>query len=985
MSEQHKTSCCAKQKLAPMVVNIDPVCGMTVAEDSPHVYEHQSVRYLFCCSGCLKKFSANPEAYLTSERAPSVCCSQSKTDISDASSQGKEESAVVTSKGCGCGSKPVSDAEKTTFIDPVCGMTVTDLTKPHTEWQGQDYYFCSEKCLQKFIATPEAYVKAEDAVSVSTSTAGCCGSTPKEAEKKASCCEPKPQTEPDTKASCCVPKPKVEAAKSSCCGGGKHEHHAPSGSAEFIDPVCGMSVDPNTELKTDYQQQIYYFCNPSCLDKFKGDPEFYLIPPNQRPVPEGAADMDYTCPMDPEIVQKGPGTCPICGMALEPMQPTLDDAPNPELVDFSHRFWMTLPLTLIVFVLAMGSHIHSFISPHIQPWIELVLATPVVLWAGKPFIERCWTSYKTRNLNMWSLIGVGVLAAYIYSVVATIFPSVIPMEAKTGHGVAVYFEAACMIVSLSLLGQIMELKARAKTADSLKALLKLQANTAKLVQNDQVVEVDIGMVKQGDILQISSGEQIPLDGVVVEGKTYVDEAMMTGEPVPVKKQVHDTVIGGTVNQQGSIRIQTTAVGANTTLAKMIQTVAEAQRSKAPLQRLADVFAKYFVIVVLLISVLTFATWMVFGGAQFDLALMCAVAVLIIACPCALGLATPMSVMATTGRAAQKGVLFKDAEAIEALSKVNTLIVDKTGTLTEGKPSLKEIQLLSPNVNQAQAEQWIASIEQYSSHPIAQTLTQLVPAQQLLKVADFEDVTGFGVKGQIGEQTLYIGSQKLLEQLGITLDDTLQSQLNQQRATGNVISFLSNSQEVLAYIAIHDAIKANAQQVIQQLIDDGIEVVMATGDHEQNAQLVAKELGIQQVYGNCTPTEKLDIVKKYQAQGKIVAMAGDGINDAPALAQANVGIAMGNGTDIAKQTAQVTLVKGDIRGAADALHMAKLGVRNMKQNLAFSFVYNGLGVPVAAGIFYPLTGLLLTPMFAAVAMSLSSLSVVLNALRLQKSK
>lgn len=971
MSEQHKTSCCSKQKLAPMVVNIDPVCGMTVAEDSPHVYEHQSVRYLFCCSGCLKKFSANPEAYLTSERAPSVCCSQSKTDISDASSQGKEESAVVTSKGCGCGSKPVSDAEKTTFIDPVCGMTVTDLTKPHTEWQGQDYYFCSEKCLQKFIATPEAYVKTEDAVSVSTSTAGCCGSTPKEAEKKASCCEPKPQTESDNKAS--------------CCGGGKHEHTAPSGSAEFIDPVCGMSVDPNTELKTDYQQQIYYFCNPSCLDKFKGDPEFYLIPPDQRPVPEGAADMDYTCPMDPEIVQKGPGTCPICGMALEPMQPTLDDAPNPELVDFSHRFWMTLPLTLIVFVLAMGSHIHSFISPHIQPWIELVLATPVVLWAGKPFIERCWTSYKTRNLNMWSLIGVGVLAAYIYSVVATIFPSVIPMEAKTGHGVAVYFEAACMIVSLSLLGQIMELKARAKTADSLKALLKLQANTAKLVQNDQVVEVDIGMVKQGDILQISSGEQIPLDGVVVEGKTYVDEAMMTGEPVPVKKQVHDTVIGGTVNQQGSIRIQTTAVGANTTLAKMIQTVAEAQRSKAPLQRLADVFAKYFVIIVLLISVLTFAAWMVFGGAQFDLALMCAVAVLIIACPCALGLATPMSVMATTGRAAQKGVLFKDAEAIEALSKVNTLIVDKTGTLTEGKPSLKEIQLLSPNVEQAQVEQWIASIEQYSSHPIAQTLTQLVPAQQLLKVADFEDVTGFGVKGQIGEQTLYIGSQKLLEQLGITLDDTLQSQLNQQRTTGNVISFLSNSQEVLAYISIHDAIKANAQQVIQQLIDDGVEVVMATGDHEQNAQLVAKELGIQQVYGNCTPTEKLEIVKKYQAQGKIVAMAGDGINDAPALAQANVGIAMGNGTDIAKQTAQVTLVKGDIRGAADALHMAKLGVRNMKQNLAFSFVYNGLGVPVAAGIFYPLTGLLLTPMFAAVAMSLSSLSVVLNALHLQKSK
>ncbi|MGY5394940.1 heavy metal translocating P-type ATPase [Acinetobacter sp. NigerLNRRAM0016] len=991
MNEQHKSSCCSKEKKLPTVVTIDPVCGMTVAEDSPHAYEYQSVRYLFCSAGCLNKFVDHSEAYLASEKAQSSCCSKAQTEQADSSVQPEAESMGAASKGCGCASKhQQSEASKAeSFIDPVCGMTVTDLSKPHSEWQGKNYYFCSEKCQQKFIAAPESYVPTEE--EKPAKALGCCGASKPEEKKASTCCGTESKTpetvKAESKSSCCAPKPEPEPAKTGCCGGGKHAHqqHAQSGASAFIDPVCGMTVDPNTELKTDYQQQTYYFCNPSCLDKFKADPEFYLIPHDQRPVPEGAADMDYTCPMDPEIVQKGPGTCPICGMALEPMQPTLDDGPNPELVDFSHRFWLTLPLTLIVFVMAMGSHIHSFISPHIQPWIELVLATPVVLWAGKPFIERCWTSYKTCNLNMWSLIGVGVLAAYIYSVVATIFPSLIPMAAKTGHGVAVYFEAACMIVSLSLLGQIMELKARAKTADSLKALLKLQVNTAKLVQADQVVEVEISMVKQGDILQIASGEQIPLDGVVVEGKTYVDEAMMTGEPVPVKKQIHDTVIGGTVNQQGSIRIQTTAVGANTTLAKMIQTVAEAQRSKAPLQRLADVFAKYFVIVVLLISALTFVAWMVFGGAQFDLALMCAVAVLIIACPCALGLATPMSVMATTGRAAQKGVLFKDAEAIEALSKVNTLIVDKTGTLTEGKPSLKEIRLLSSNVEQAQVEQWIASIEQFSSHPIAQTLMQIVPAQQLLKVEDFEDVTGFGVKGQIGEQTLYIGSQKLLEQLGIGLDPAIQTQLDQQRAAGNVISFLSNSQEVLAYISIHDAIKSNAQEVIQQLMADGIEVVMATGDHEQNAQLVAKELGIQHVYGNCTPTEKLEIVKQYQVQGKIVAMAGDGINDAPALAQANVGIAMGNGTDIAKQTAQVTLVKGDIRGAADAVHMAKLGVHNMKQNLAFSFVYNGLGVPVAAGIFYPLTGLLLTPMLAAVAMSLSSLSVVLNALRLQKAK
>ena len=941
MDEQLKSSCCTKQDLALEIVKVDPVCGMEVSENTAYSFEYQAKKYLFCGQGCQQKFAHDPEKYLFKDNK--------KTSACGCASKAKTEPTVEAKTSCCAGNLPLQPQPKTeSFIDPVCGMQVKKDSKYHTTYQDQDYYFCSEGCLTKFTQAPQAYVQSDK------KTSSCCAATPKVV---------------------------VAEKKSSCCGGGSH---AASLHSE-IDLVCGMSVDTSTDLKTEYLDKTYYFCNPSCLEKFKADPEFYLIPAAERPIPEGAADLDYTCPMDPEIVQKGPGTCPICGMALEPMQPTLNDAPNPELVDFSRRFWLTLPLTLIIFVLAMGSHIHAFIPQHIQPWIELVLSIPVVLWAGKPFIERCWTSYKTRNLNMWSLIGVGILAAFIYSVVATVFPSLIPMAAKTGHGVAVYFEAACMIVSLSLLGQIMELKARAKTADSLKALLKLQSNTAKLVQNDQVVEVDIGMVKQGDILQISSGEQIPLDGVVVEGKTYVDEAMMTGEPVPVKKERDDTVIGGTVNQQGSIRIQTTAVGANTTLAKMIQTVAEAQRSKAPLQRLADVFAKYFVMVVLAISVLTFIAWMVFGGAQFDLALMCAVAVLIIACPCALGLATPMSVMATTGRAAQKGVLFKDAEAIEALSKVTTLIVDKTGTLTEGKPSLKEIKLLSGKVEQTQVEQWIASIEQHSTHPIAQTLAKLIPSEQLLKVQDFEDVTGFGVKGQIDNQMLYVGSQKLLDQLGLNLNATFQLELDQQRAQGNVISFLANEREILAYISIHDAIKHNAHQVISQLITDGVEVVMATGDHEQNAKLVAAELGIQHVYGNCTPTEKLDIVKKYQAQGKIVAMAGDGINDAPALAQANVGIAMGNGTDIAKQTAQITLVKGDIRGVADAIHMAKLGVKNMKQNLAFSFVYNGLGVPVAAGIFYPLTGLLLTPMLAAVAMSLSSLSVVLNALRLQKSK
>lgn len=850
------------------------------------------------------------------------------------------------------------------FIDPVCGMTVTHPEKPNTVYKNEQFYFCCQGCLTKFVANPESYLEKQNVVQ------------PFNEEKKSGCCSATKEIEQP-----------ISINKSRCCGGKTIQSDASSDSTE-IDPVCGMSVDLSTDLKTDFQHKTYYFCNPSCLSKFKAEPEHYLIPIDQRPVPEGAADMDYTCPMDPEIIQKGPGTCPICGMALEPMQPTLDEGPNPELVDFSHRFWMTLPLTLLVFVLAMGSHIHAFISPHIQPWIELVLSLPVVLWAGKPFIERCWTSYKTRNLNMWSLIGVGILAAFIYSIFATVFPSLIPSEAKTGHGVAVYFEAACMIVSLSLLGQIMELKARAKTADSLKALLRLQPNKAKRVVHNQIVEVDIADIQQGDILQIASGEQIPLDGVVVEGKTYVNEAMMTGEPLPVKKELDDSVIGGTVNQQGSIRIRTSAVGQNTTLAKMIQTVAEAQRSKAPLQRMADVVAKYFVMIVLAISVLTFIAWMTFGQANFDLALMCAVAVLIIACPCALGLATPMSVMATTGRAAQKGILFKDAEAIEALSKVDTLIIDKTGTLTEGKPSLKEIKLLSnpvekKDLEKPKLEKIIASLEQHSTHPIAQTLAKLVPTSEYLKVDDFEDVSGFGVKGKIENQRYYIGSQTLLEQLGLKIADVLNLQLDEQRKAGNVISFIANEHEVLAYISIHDAIKYNAHQVVDQLIADGIEVIMATGDHEHNAQLVADEIGIKQVYGNCTPQDKLEIVKKYQAMGKVVAMAGDGINDAPALAQANVGLAMGNGTDIAKQTAQVTLVKGDVRGVADAIHMAKLGVKNMKQNLGFSFLYNGLGVPVAAGIFYPLTGLLLTPMFAAVAMSLSSLSVVLNALRLSK--
>lgn len=975
MAEQKPHACCSKstdteiESKRLQVIDTDPVCSMTVGENTLHYVDMDGLRYLFCCDGCKQRFIQSPEKFINKQT----------------------DDAVHKKQSC-CSSKTQKETlpkdQSIDFIDPVCGMRVTNPTKPHTEYQGQSYYFCCQGCLNRFVQDPEKYLVDQPNQNALNHS---------HAKKEAVKDKVNEQLNRQD-AGCCTKPVMPELIKapqqSSCCGGNSHAHthshtHGQSSTDTAIDPVCGMSVDTSTELKTSYQNQLYYFCNPSCLSKFKQDPTPYLIPFDQRKAPEGMDDVLFTCPMDPEIVQKGPGTCPICGMALEPMQPSLDDGPNPELVDFSHRFWMTLPLTLLVFVLAMGSHIHAFIPAHIQPWIELVLSVPVVLWAGKPFIERCWVSYTTLNLNMWSLIGVGILAAFIYSVVATVFPSLIPMQAKTGHGVAVYFEAACMIVSLSLLGQIMELKARAKTADALKSLMKLQPSKAKRIEQGQAVEVDIADIQQGDILQIASGEQIPLDGVVIEGVSHVDESMMTGEPLPVKKQVDDQVIGGTINQQGSLKIRTTAIGQNTTLAKMIQTVADAQRSKAPLQRLADVVAKYFVIIVLTVAVLTFMAWMVFGQAQFDLALMCAVAVLIIACPCALGLATPMSVMATTGRAAQKGVLFKDAEAIEALSQVNTLIIDKTGTLTEGRPSLKHVQLLTEQLNQqpltqAQVHQWIASIEQHSSHPIAQTLTKLVAAEQLLQIDAFEEVLGLGVKAQIVGQWFYVGSQKLIEQLGLTLDSATLSAVDEQREQGQVMSFLATEQQLLASISIHDAVKHNAKAVIDQLKVEGVEVVMATGDHQKNAQLVADALGIQQVYGNCSPTEKLEIVKRYQAQGKVVAMAGDGINDAPALAQANVGIAMGNGTDIAKQTAQITLVKGDVRGVADAIHMAKAGVKNMKQNLAFSFVYNGLGVPVAAGLFYPLTGLLLTPMMAAVAMSLSSLSVVLNALRLNKS-
>lgn len=850
-------------------------------------------------------------------------------------------------------------------IDPVCGMTVTDPNRPQYVYQQQRFYFCCQGCCTKFASDPETYLSKQN--------------QPKPTEPseqsgiaKTACCAGKTQAD--------VPPEKLEHVKSSCCG--SMAAMATDGNTA-IDPVCGMTVDTQTELKTVYQAETYYFCHSGCLSKFQQNAEFYLLPVDQRPVPAGAADMDYTCPMDSEIVQKGPGTCPICGMALEPMQPTLDDGPNPELVDFSNRFWKTLPLSLLVMVLAMGSHVHAMSPQHIQPWIELILTVPVVFWAGWPILTRCFSSYRTGHLNMWSLIGVGVIAAFAYSVFATLFPNLIPDAAKTGHGAAVYFEAACMIVSLSLLGQILELRARAKTADSLKALLRLQPHTAKKISDSGIEELAVEQIQLDDVILISSGEQVPLDGVVIDGQTYIDESMMTGEAQAVKKQKDDVVIGGTINQQGSVQVRVTAIAQHSTLAKMIQTVADAQRSKAPLQRIADLVAKYFVIAVLMVSVLTFVVWAFFSHASFDMALMCAVAVLIIACPCALGLATPMSVMAATGRAAQRGVLFKDAETIERLSQVNTLILDKTGTLTEGHPSVQQLEVVGAGITQADLENVLVAIQQQSSHPIAQAICRDFKTTQTLQVTEFADIAGLGVQGTVDGQRYLIGSEKLMQQHDIQLADIHLEQIDHLRVQGYSLSFVAQAKQLIAYFAIHDAVKADAKHVIEQLKHKGMRIFMATGDHEKNARWVADQLGIEQVYANVLPEDKLALVKKLQAQGQVVAMAGDGINDAPALAQADVGLAMGNGTDIAKKTATVTLVKGEMSSVAAAFEIAQAAVKNMKQNLAFSIFYNGLGVPLAAGVLYPVTGWLLTPMFAAVAMSLSSLSVVLNALRLSR--
>jgi len=710
-------------------------------------------------------------------------------------------------------------------------------------------------------------------------------------------------------------------------------------------------------------------------------------------VPSGSTiGTIYTCPMHPQIRQSAPGNCPICGMALEPLLPSLDDD-NPELRDFSRRFWWTLPFTVVVFVLAMGGHQLRLMDPGIQSWVELVLTLPVVLWAAWPFFVRCYESIRSGNLNMWTLIGIGVGAAFLYSLAATVVPQVFPLSFADNGRVAVYFEAAVVIVSLTLLGQMLELKARSQTSAAIRALLGLSPKTARRINADGSEEdIELTHVHVGDKLRVRPGEKVPVDGNVVDGESSVDESMLTGESLPVHKRVGDKLIGATINAQGALTMQAERVGATTMLSQIVAMVAQAQRSRAPMQRMADSVAKWFVSGVLLIAVLTFFAWGFFGPQpSWVYGTLNALAVLIIACPCALGLATPMSIMVATGRAATQGILFRDAAAIETFRTIDILVVDKTGTLTEGKPSFEKV-IATPEWTEDSVLQLAASLDQGAEHPLAATVVAQARQQNLPldKVENFESSSGIGVRGNVAGKALALGNTALMDADKVDWQP-LAKEAETLRESGASVMLLSVDGKLAGLISVSDAIKTTTVEALAQLRDAGVRVVMASGDGVTTANAVAAKLGIEEVYGEVKPADKVALVKRLQgevdSEGKKhkVAMAGDGINDAPALAQADIGIAMGTGTDVAMNAGHVTLVKGDLRSIARAQAISKQTVQNMRQNLGFALIYNAIGVPIAAGVLYPFFGWSLSPMIAALAMSLSSVSVVANALRLRAAK
>jgi Cu+-exporting ATPase len=772
--------------------------------------------------------------------------------------------------------------------------------------------------------------------------------------------------------------------------GGTHGDGDKAAAATAIDPVCGMSVDPATaKHRVAYNGQDYFFCSARCRERFEAEPEKFLQPKQMKhPEPVTPAGTIYTCPMHPEIRQAGPGSCPICGMALEPEQVSLDDAPDPELTDMTRRFWIALVLTLPVFAIEMGSHlgIMHLVPPMWSNWISLVLSTPVV-WAGAPFFVRGWNSLITRNLNMFTLIAMGTGVAWLYSVVGTLAPQLFPPAFRGMHGmVAVYFEAAAVITVLVLLGQVLELRARARTSGAIRALLGLAPKTARRITAQGDEDVAIDAIAAGDLLRVRPGEKIPVDGVVTEGRSAVDESMVTGESMPVSKTEADKVIGGTVNQSGGLVLRAEKVGRDTMLARIVDMVARAQRSRAPIQRLADQVAGWFVPAVITAAVAAFAAWMMFGPEpRFTFGLVAAVTVLIIACPCALGLATPMSIMVGVGRGAHSGILIRDAEALERFERIDTVVLDKTGTLTEGKPRVVSI-VTAGDIDETALLRLAASVERGSEHPLAQAILNAARERKLGlgEVSDFASPSGKGATGTVDGREIALGNAMLMAELKIATKD-LDAAAETARKNGATAIYAAIDGRAAGIIAIADPIKPSAKAALQKLREDGLRVVMLTGDNLTTARAVAAQLGIEEIEAGILPERKSEVVQRLRNEGRRVAMVGDGVNDAPALAAADVGVAMGSGTDVAIESAGVTLLTGDLLGLVRARRLSVATMRNIRQNLAFAFVYNAAGIPIAAGVLYPVFGILLSPMVGAAAMALSSVSVIGNALRLARTR
>jgi len=814
------------------------------------------------------------------------------------------------------------------LIDPICGMTVKPETAAGSlEVGGETVYFCSKGCLEKFKKQSE---------------------TPK------------------------VQPVMIQLGRKKVADADFETH---------VDPVCKMIVQPQTAAGNfDYRGTTYYFCAVSCLNKFRQNPEKFLSAEAKPEPMSDEKDVEYTCPMHPEIVQIGAGTCPKCGMALEPSVISLEDKPDPEYTDMKRRFWISAALTLPVFILAMAEmlpNFHAVVSPKTSLWIQFLLSTPVVLWGGFPFFVRAVQSIKNASPNMFTLIAIGTGAAFLLSLAALFAPDLFPASMRGHAGVVpAYFESAAVITTLVLLGQVLELKARSQTSSAIRELLGLAPKTAIVVFEDgSEAEIDLADVQIGATLRVKANEKIPTDGAVLEGETSVDESMVTGEPIAVEKSVGDRIIGGTINGNRTILMKAEKVGSETLLANIVKMVGEAQRSRAPIQRLADVVSAYFVPAVILVAVAAFVVWFALGSLAY--AIVAAVSVLIIACPCALGLATPMSIMVGTGKGARNGVLVKKAEALETFEKVNVVVVDKTGTLTEGKPSLQTIiSNFKSEISEDEILKLAASLEKSSEHPLADAIVRAAKERniELLKVSDFQSTTGKGISGKIDGKLVRVQSPK----------SKVQS-LDELRNQGQTVVEVLVDDESYGFIAIADRVKESAIDAIKELHRQNIEVVMMTGDNAKTAEFVARKLGIDQVFAGVLPEQKAEKVKELQLKGKIVAMAGDGVNDAPALAQSNVGIAMGTGTDVAIESADITLLKGDLSGILKARILSIETMKNIRQNLFFAFIYNVVGVPIAAGVLFPFLGILLSPMIASAAMTFSSVSVILNALRLRNLK